>query len=66
MGRSKENISLPKKRGFSLTVNQLKKWDVNYHFLILAKPTYDIFIDDKNLRYKDNWGNELLKKIGIK
>ena len=66
MGRSKENISLAKKRGSFLTVNQLKKWGVNYHFLILGKPSYDIFIDDKNLGHKDNWGNELLKKIGIK
>ena len=66
MGRSKENISLAKKKGSSLTVKQLKKWGVNYHFLILGKPSYDIFIDDKNLGYKNNWGNDLLKKIGIK
>ncbi len=47
MGRSKENIPLAKKRALSLTKKQLKIWGVNYHKLILGKPSYDYFIDDK-------------------
>lgn len=30
-----------------LTKNQLEKWGVKYHNLILGKPDYDILIDDK-------------------
>lgn len=66
MGRSKENSSLAKKKGYQLTFNQLKKWDVNYHKLILGKPSYDIFVDDKNLSYEKNWTNKLLKNLGVK
>ena len=32
---------------YELTKNQLKKWGVKYHKLILGKPAYDILIDDK-------------------
>ena len=30
-----------------LTVSQMKEWGVKHHTLMLGKPHYDIFIDDK-------------------
>jgi carbamoyl-phosphate synthase large subunit len=36
-----------------LTEKQLEKWGVNYHELIMGKPHYDIFIDDKSYNVKD-------------
>ena len=57
MGRNNENVKLAKKQGFVMTKAQLKKWNINYHFLIMGKPSYDIFIDDKNLGFKNNWFN---------
>jgi hypothetical protein len=30
-----------------LTENQLKKSDIKYHKLLMKKPDYDLFIDDK-------------------
>ena len=30
-----------------LTQKQLKQWGAKYHDLILGKPVYDLFIDDK-------------------
>lgn len=33
---------------YNLTKNQLKKWGAKYHKLLLGKPAYDIFIDDKS------------------
>ena len=30
-----------------VTKGQLKKWGVHYHELIMAKPTADVFIDDR-------------------
>lgn len=31
------------------TKNQLKTWGCKYHSLKLKKPSYDLFIDDKNI-----------------
>ena len=57
MGRNNENIRLSKKQGLDLTQKQLKKWKINYHTLILGKPSYDLLIDDKALGFKDSWFN---------
>jgi histidinol phosphatase-like enzyme len=54
MGRSNENISLAKKRGYELTYQQLKKWNVKFHKLIFGKPSYDFIIDDKSIDF-NNW-----------
>lgn len=32
-----------------LTTNQLNSWGAKYHEVILKKPAYDIFVDDKAL-----------------
>ena len=36
MGRSNDKISIAKKRGYAFTKKQLKKWNINYHKLILV------------------------------
>ena len=48
---------------YDLTESQLKKWGVHYNKLIFGKPSYDVFIDDKNLGYKKNWASTLFKKL---
>ena len=65
MGRSKENRIKAYNKGFKLTSNQLKKWGLSYDKLIMGKPTYDIFIDDKNLGFKKNWSEQLFKKLKL-
>ncbi len=55
MGRSNENIALAKKRGYKFTLNQLKKWNLNFHKLIFGKPSFDYIIDDKCINFKKNW-----------
>ncbi len=47
MGRNNDNVKKAKKNGLKLTKYQLKKWNLKYHKLIMGKPTYDYFIDDK-------------------
>ncbi len=59
MGRNKDKVTKAKKQGFKKTQQQLKKWDLKYHKLIFGKPSYDLFIDDKSINFKDNW----IKKI---
>tara|TARA_Y100000591_G_C21692836_1_gene624091 strand:- start:12 stop:374 length:363 start_codon:yes stop_codon:yes gene_type:complete len=63
MGRNNENKVLAKKDGLSLTKNQLNKWGIKYHKLIMGKPSYDLFVDDKNLDFKRNWHHLLIKKL---
>ena len=38
-----------------LTKLQLKEWNVNYDELLLNKPNYDIYIDDKSFNVDTFW-----------
>jgi len=40
-----------------LTTKQLKDWGCKYHKLILKKPYYDLFIDDKNINSEEYFNN---------
>ncbi len=44
-----------------LTEKQLSEWGVKYHQLLMGKPAYDVFIDDKN--YNSNQWNNIIKNI---
>ncbi len=62
MGRSNENISMAKKRGYKFTFEQLNKWGLKFHKLVFGKPSYDVIVDDKSFHYKKNWMNDFKKK----
>ena len=66
MGRNKENIIKAKKQRYKITLKQLKKWDVKYHKLIFGKPSFDLYIDDKALFFKDNWYKFIDKDLIVK
>jgi hypothetical protein len=38
---------------FEITYNQLKSWGCLFHELRMGKPSYDLFIDDKNINSDD-------------
>lgn len=65
MGRSNENASLAKKKASKLTLTQLKEWKLKFHKIYFGKPSYDLFIDDKNLSFKKNWIQDLKKKLKL-
>ena len=65
MGRNNENIKQASKKGFLITANQLKKWKVFYHDLIMGKPSYDIMIDDKAFGFNKNWTNKKRNKLAL-
>ena len=48
MGRNKDNVKGAYKDGYKPTLQQLKKWKLKHHKLILGKPALDILIDDKH------------------
>ena len=62
MGRNLDNVNKAKKEGMKLTENQLKKWSIKYHLLIMGKPSFDILVDDKSIFFKKNWPT-YIKKI---
>ena len=62
MGRILDNVNKAKKEGMKLTENQLKKWSIKYHLLIMGKPSFDILVDDKSIFFKKNWPT-YIKKI---
>ena len=40
------------------TIEQVNSWGVKYHELLLGKPRYDIFIDDRAINNKDWYKSE--------
>jgi len=55
-----------------LTVKQLNEWGVNYDNLLMEKPSYDIYIDDKSFNVDNLWPildtsvyNEKSKKLSV-
>jgi hypothetical protein len=63
MGRNNEKISAAKKQGYKFTKKQLLDWGLKYNKLIFGKPSYDLFIDDKNLSFSKNWIDILKKEL---
>jgi capsule biosynthesis phosphatase len=65
MGRNLENVTKAKKQGYKITEKQLKKWNVNYDKLIFGKPSFDIYIDDKNFGFKSDWSKKIKKTFKL-
>jgi hypothetical protein len=63
VGRSKNIVSVIKKRNQKVTIPQLKKWGVKYHKTIFNKPVYSLFIDDRNLFHRTDWIKFIDKEI---
>lgn len=63
MGRNNENATKAKKDAKNITETQLKKWKINYNKLIFGKPSFDIYIDDKNYCFDKKWVNKLKKEL---
>ena len=62
MTKFKGNVAKVKKFGYLKTKKQLKRWQIKYNQLIMGKPSYDFFVDDKAIGFKKNW-IKLLKKV---
>ena len=65
MGRNAENSNKAKKQGFDFTKKQLNKWGLKFHKLYFGKPTFDVYVDDKNFEFKKNWQTKFRKKYII-
>ena len=63
MGRNNDNSRKAKKQGYKKTFNQLNKWGLKFDKLNFGKPSYDVFVDDKNFSYKNDWFKDFKKKF---
>lgn len=60
---SLRSVTKAKKKYYNFTKKQLLNWGAKYNKLILGKPSWDYFIDDKNLDYNENWEKSISKII---
>ena len=61
MGRNNENLKITYKVGYKKTLKQLKKWKLKFHKLIMGKPTFDIYVDDRAYGFRPNWHKDFKK-----
>ena len=57
MSRNKGDVSKCYNDFYVLTYNQLKKWGVKFHSLVLGKPSGDVYVDDKGVRDDNFFGD---------
>tara|TARA_B100001093_G_C26830021_1_gene1015711 strand:+ start:261 stop:617 length:357 start_codon:yes stop_codon:yes gene_type:complete len=62
MGRNNENFNKVNKKFYTKTKKILKKWGLKFNKLIMGKPSYHVFIDDKNFNFNKNWTKSFSKK----
>ena len=60
MGRSNDKLK-NKRSKFTKITKQIKKFGIKYHKSFIAKPSADMYIDDKSYGYKKNWIKSLEK-----
>jgi hypothetical protein len=65
MGRNNENIKKAIAMGYSMTKQQLKTWGVSYNKLIMGKPSFHYYVDDKSVGFTKNWTNQLKKELKL-
>tara|TARA_R100000008_G_C3478523_1_gene112632 strand:- start:1 stop:330 length:330 start_codon:yes stop_codon:yes gene_type:complete len=58
MGRFEGNRWKSYNQFYFFTERQLKKWDVQYHQLVMGKPSGDFYIDDKGIKDEDFFADE--------
>ena len=61
MGRNKENRKKVLKKKYE-TKNFLKRWGLKFNELIMCKPSYDVFVDDKAFGFSNKW-KKFFKKL---
>ncbi len=64
MGRFNGDVKSAYDFYYEMTKSQLDSWGVKYHKLMLGKPSFDYFIDDKNWSIKD-FKSKIQPKIGF-
>ena len=57
MGRTENNSKAAQRMFFDMTLEQVNKWGISHHSLMLGKPAADFYIDDKGINDENFFGN---------
>lgn len=63
MGRNNENRAYVKKKFYYKTFKQLKNWGLQFDELLMGKPSYDYFIDDKSYNIRSENAKRIINKF---
>ena len=63
MGKYNGDLKLINKKYFKKTFKQLNSWGLKFHELIMGKPLFDIYVDDKAYNAKDKKLLKILKNL---
>lgn len=63
MGRNNENSINVTKKFYGKTLKQLKSWGLQFDELLMGKPSYDYFIDDKSYNISSDNAKRIIKKF---
>ncbi len=63
MGRTNDDFLKANRLGFKKTNSQLKSWGLKFHKLFISKPSFDVYVDDKNFEFKRGWVSKFKKKF---
>lgn len=65
MGRAGGDPVEARRYGFAFTTEQLSRWGVRYHELVMGKPRYDVVVDDRAVFFEDDWAKigEALSRV---
>ena len=63
MGRNNENRTYVKKKFYYKTFKQLKNWGLQFDELLMGKPSYDYFIDDKSYNIRSENAKRIINKF---
>jgi hypothetical protein len=55
MGRAGDDPGEAHRQGFEFTREQLARWGVRFHELLMGKPRYDVVVDDRAVFFEGDW-----------
>ena len=55
MGRTNNDFKQAYEIGYDFTLKQLRGWKVKFDKLLMGKPSYDIFVDDRAYNFNEDW-----------
>ncbi len=61
LGRCNDDVQKVYETGYSFTLDQLKRWGLKFHELIMGKPRADKIMDDRAVFFTPEW-NEIYRQ----
>lgn len=69
MNRNHNDLHKAYHEGYEFTKQQLTKWGIRHHFLMMGKPPADVVIDDRAVFFTPDWDSieqQIRNKLKVK